>query len=114
MAKRTKKTKTTTTRTTSGGNRFSLNKFAFWLIIIIGIAMAGVGLFSTFFDWDWVKKFSAWVQSICFALAMFIPIVLSYRAACNKSTAWFILWIIFVVLVAFGVVANLVGLLKVF
>ncbi len=113
MAKRTKKIKTTTTRTTSGGNRFSLNKFAFWLIIIIGIAMAVSGFFH-FFDWDWVNKFSAWVQSICFALAMFIPIVLSYRAACNKSTAWFILWIIFVVLVAFGVVANLVGLLKVF
>ncbi len=113
MAKRTKKTKTTTTRTTSGGNRFSLNKFAFWLIIIIGIAMAVSGFFN-FFDWDWVNKFSAWVQSICFALAMFIPIVLSYHAACNKSTAWFILWIIFVVLVAFGVVANLVGLLKVF
>lgn len=94
-------------------NRISLNKFAFWLIIIIGIAMAVSGIFN-FFDWEWVNKFSAWVQSICFSLAMFIPIILSYRAACNKSTSWFVLWIIFVVLVVFGVVANLVGLLKIF
>ncbi len=104
MAKKT--TKTTRTTRSSG---FSLNKFSFWIVIIIGIAMAVSG-FLNFFDWAWVYRFSAWVQAICFALGMFVPLVLSYRAARNKELGWFILWIIAAVLLAFGLISTLVGL----
>ena len=74
-----------------------------------GIAMAVAGFFN-FFDWDWVRRFSAWVQAICFALGMFVPLVLSYRAARNKTLGWFVLWIIFAVLLAFGLISTLIGL----
>ncbi len=111
MAKRTKttKTKTTSERRTVA---FSLNKFAFWIVIVIGIAMAVSG-FLNFFDWAWVNTACAWVQSLCFALGMFIPVVLSYRVARNKGMGWFILWIILVLLVIFGLVSTLIGLLRI-
>ena len=109
MAKRTKTTKTTSERRTT---TFSLNKFAVWVVIAIGIAMAVSG-FLNFFDWSWVNKVCAWVQSLCFALGMFVPVVLSYRVARNKGTGWFVLWIILVLLVVFGLVSTLIGLLRI-
>ena len=110
MAKKT--TKRTTTRSTSGGGtRITLNKFSFWVVVAIGIAMAVSG-FLNFFDWAWVDKACRWVQTLCFALGMFVPCILSYRTARNKSTAWFVLWIICVVLVAFGLISSIIGLLR--
>lgn len=109
MAKSTKTTRTSS----SSASTFSLNKFSFWIVIVIGVAMAVSGFFN-FFNWEWVKAFSAWVQSICFLLGMFVPVVLSYRAARAKQIGLFILWIVCVVLVAFGLISNLVSLIKLF
>lgn len=109
MAKKTKKTTHTTSSST--GSRITLNKFSFWVIVAIGIAMAVSG-FLNFFDWSWVNKVCSWVQTLCFALGMFVPAILSYRTARNKSTAWFVLWIIFVVLVVFGLISTIIGLIR--
>lgn len=90
-----------------------MNKFAFWIVIVIGIAMAVVGFFN-FFNWAWVNKVAAWVQSICFALGMFVVVALSYRVARNKGLGWFIAWCILVALVVFGLISNLIGLMRIF
>ena len=108
MAKRTKTTRTTrTTHTTT----FSLSKFSFWVVVAIGIAMAVSG-FLNFFDWAWVNKACGWVERLCFALGMFVPVALSYNTARNKGTGWFVLWIILVLLVIFGLVSSIIGLVR--
>ncbi len=109
MAKKT--TRTTRTTRTSSDNGITLNKFAFWVVIIIGIAMAVQGVLN-FFDWAWVNAVCSWVRSLCFALGMFVPVILSYRVARNKGTAWFVLWIIFVAFVVFGLLSTIIGLLR--
>lgn len=110
MAKKTKRT-TRTTHTTSSSNGISLNKFAFWIVIAIGIAMAVQGVLN-FFDWSWVNAACSWVRSLCFALGMFVPVILSYRSARNKGTAMFVLWIIAVAFVVFGLLSTIIGLLR--
>ncbi|MDE7163972.1 MAG: hypothetical protein K2O04_00910 [Clostridiales bacterium] len=109
MAKKTKKT--TTHSTSSSGSRITLNKFSFWVVVAIGIAMAVSG-FLNIFDWSWVNAVCSWVQTLCFALGMFVPVILSYRHARNKSTVWFVLWIIFVALVVFGLISGIIGLIR--
>lgn len=104
MAKRTRRT---TSR--SSGNGVSLNKFAFWIVVIIGIAMLVSGVLN-FFDWSWVDAACNWIMNLCFILGMFVPVILSYRVARNKSTAWFILWIILVVFVVFGLVSRVIAM----
>lgn len=110
MAKKSKSTKTT--RSTTTRSTFSLSTFSFWIIIVIGIAMAVSG-FLNFFHWDWINKACAWIQSVCFALGMLVPVVLSYNVARAKGTGWFVLWIILVLLVIFGIVGTLIGLLRI-
>ncbi len=108
---RQKNKRTRTTRTSSGGPRITLSRFSFWVVIAIGIAMAVSGFFN-FFDWQWVDKACHWIQSLCFALGMVVPIILSYNSARHRGTGMFVLWIIMVVLVAFGVVSTIIGLIR--
>lgn len=102
MAKRTR-------RTSSSGGGISLNKFAFWLVIIIGIAMA-VGAVCNYIGFKHSAAIFNWIKQICFTLAMFVPVILSYRHARNRSQGWFIAWIIFAVLIVFGLVSALIAL----
>lgn len=102
MAKRTR-------RTTSSGTGLSLSKFAFWLIIVIGFAMA-IGAVCNYIGFKHSAAIFNWIKSICFTLAMFVPVILSYRHARNKSLSWFIAWIIFTVLIVFGLVSTLIAL----
>ncbi|MDE6028708.1 MAG: hypothetical protein K2F90_00085 [Clostridiales bacterium] len=107
MAKRTRKT-------SNGGHSISLNKFAFWLVVVIGIAMLvsySIRWMGGWFNWGgWITTLSSWVQTLCFILALFVPLILSYRHARNKSLGWFVAWIIFAVLIAFGLVSALIAL----
>ena len=97
-----------TTRTTRSSG-FSLNKFAFWLVIIIGIAMLA-GAVCNWIGFEHSEAIFNWIKNICFILAVFIPVILSYRHARNKSTAWFILWIVFTAFIVVGLVGALVAM----
>ena len=107
MAKKTKTTRSS--RSSGSSNGFSLNKFAFWLIIVIGFAMA-IGAVCNYIGFDHSEAIFNWIKQICFVLAMFIPVILSYRHARYKSTSWFIVWIVFTVLIVFGLISALIAL----
>lgn len=84
-------------------------QLAFWLVIIIGAAMAIVGIMhAAGISWSWFDRFANWVKAICFTIGMFIPVVMSYQVARHKGTVWFVLWIIFVILVVVGLVTSLI------
>lgn len=98
--------RTTTYTYTARGWMFTLS---FWLVVIIGAAMAIVGIMhAAGISWSWFERVSSYVQHICFTIAMFIPVVMSYQVARHKSTLWFVLWIIFVILVVVGIVTSLI------
>lgn len=105
----TRRTRTTRTERTSSSGRITLNKFAFWLIIVIGFAMT-IGAICHYIGFKHSEAIFNWIKQICFVLAMFIPVILSYRHARYKSTSWFVVWIIFTVLVVFGLVSALIAL----
>ena len=109
MAKKTRNTRTTRTTRSSSGTGWSLNKFAFWLIIVIGFAMT-IGAVCHYIGFNHSGAIFDWIKQICFVLAMFIPVILSYRHARYKSTSWFVAWIIFTVLIVFGLVSALIAL----
>lgn len=102
--------KKTTRQSRPASERISLEKYSFVIVIVIGVAMAVSG-FLNIFKWEFVYEFASWVQSICFALGMFVPIVLSYRAAKRKELGVFIVWVVLVVLMAFGLVSNIISLI---
>lgn len=104
-----KKTTKKTTRTSGTGSRITLNKFAFWLIIVIGFAMA-IGAVCNYIGFKHSAAIFNWIKQICFTLAMFIPVIVSYSYARTKSTSWFVAWIIFTVLIVFGLVSALIAL----
>ena len=76
---------------------------SFWLVVFIGAAMALVAIMHlinvTAFD-----SAANWIKSICTALALIIPVVMSYQVARHKGTVWMVLWVIFVILIVFGVI----------
>lgn len=78
-------------------------KLAFWLVIVIGVAMAFVAIMHlvgvSAFD-----AASAWIQSICTAIALVIPVIMSYQVARHEQTWMFVLWIVCVILVVFGII----------
>lgn len=105
MAKRTRTTRTSS----SSSSRFTLKKFAFWLIIVIGFAMAFAAV-CHYIGFNHSEAIFNWIKQICFVLAMFIPVILSYDYARHKSTGWFVAWIIFTVFIVFGLVSALIAL----
>ncbi len=98
-------TRRTTTRRTvyTYSARSWMFPLSFWLVVIIGAAMALVAIMHLI----GVGAFDAaanWIKSICTAIALIIPVVMSYQVARHKGTGWFVLWIIFVILIIFGVI----------
>ncbi len=103
-------TRRTTRRVYTYTARTWMFQLSFWLVVIIGAAMAFVGILTAcHVSWGWFNSFAYWVESICFAIGMFIPVIMSYQVARHKGTLWFVLWIIFVVLVVVGLVTNIIG-----
>ncbi len=101
------------TRRTTRTYRYSASvwmfQLSFWLVVIIGAAMATVGIMhAAGISWAWFERFAYWVKHICILIGMFIPVVMSYQVARYKGTLWFVLWIIFVVLVVVGIVTSLI------
>ncbi len=85
-------------------------ELSFWLVVIVGAAMAIAGIIGYFCKGQtWADQMANWVSSLCFAIGMFIPVCMSYQVARHKSTLWFVLWIIFVILVVLGLVFRILG-----
>ena len=97
----TKKTRTVRTYTYSA--QAWMFKLAFWLVVIIGVAMAFVAIMHLVgvhaFD-----SAAAWIEAVCTAIALIIPVIMSYQVARHKETWVFVLWIICVILIVFGII----------
>lgn len=100
MAKRTKRTSTTRYSNTIPGWMIGLS---FWLVVIIGAVMAIVGILHVV-GVTALDGAANWIKGVCIAIALIIPVVLSYRLARNKGTMWFVLWVIFVILIVVGII----------
>ncbi|MCM1367723.1 MAG: hypothetical protein NC184_02810 [Roseburia sp.] len=97
-------------RTTRSSSTFTLKKFSFWLVIVIGFAMLAAGVFS-FLSFDWCANVARWIERICYILALIVPVLISFDVARSKTTVWFVLWIIFTVLILFGIISSIIAML---
>lgn len=111
-------TKRSTRRTTRTHYTYTapywMLQLSFWLVVIIGLIMITFGIlnalnsaFGTDWHWNWFERTLSWVKSICFTIAMIIPVCLSFRVAHHYGRSWFIIWIICVILVVVGIVTSL-------
>ena len=78
---------------------------SFWLVVIIGAAMAITGILHVV-GVTAIDGAANWIKNVCMAIALIIPVVMSYQVARHKSTLWFVLWIIFVVLIVVGIILG--------
>ncbi|MDE7464299.1 MAG: hypothetical protein K2M48_04630 [Clostridiales bacterium] len=100
---------TRTTHTYTYTARAWTFKLAFWLVVIIGVAMAFVAVMNMI-GFSWFVNAGLWIESICIAIALIIPVVMSYQVARHQQTWMFVLWIICVILIIFGVIGSRIGL----
>ena len=105
----TRRTTTRTTRTYTYTARAWMFNLAFWLVVIIGVAMAVVAIMNLIgvsaFD-----NAGRWIESVCIAIALIIPVVMSYQVARHQKTWMFVLWIVCVILIIFGIIGARIGL----
>ena len=113
MATKRSTRRTTRTRYTYTAPYWML-QLSFWLVVIVGLIMITFGLlnainraFGADWNWGWLGSALNWVKSICFTIAMIIPVCLSFRVAHYYGKTWFIIWIICVILVVVGIVTSL-------
>ncbi len=78
-------------------------KLAFWLVIVIGVAMAITAILNLIPGVN-LNNVKSVIVSICTAIALIIPVVMSYQVARHEQTWMFVLWIVCVILVVFGVI----------
>lgn len=101
--------RTRTTRTYTYSAKAWMFKLAFWMVVIIGVAMAFVAIMHLCkvhaFD-----DAGAWIESVCIAIALIIPVIMSYQVARHQQTWMFVLWIICVILIIFGIIGVRIGL----
>ena len=88
-------------------------KLAFWIVVVVGVALSVAAILNYVFrgtDFAHIMdRVASWVQNICFAIGMFIPVSLSWQVAKYKSTLWKVLWVIFVILIVVGLVFRIIG-----
>lgn len=100
MANRRKRTTHTTYSYTAP---YWMLQLSFWLVILIGAAMAVMGILHVV-GLTQLDSILNYVKYVCMAIALIVPVVLSYRIARHKGTVWFVFWIIFVILIIVGIV----------
>jgi len=71
--------------------------------MLIGLGLALSWLFGlladTLVDFKAGRDVAAWIRHVAIAIALIVPLALSFREARRRKLLWFILWIIAVVLV---------------
>lgn len=103
MANRKTKRTTRTTTTYSYTLPYWMLQLSFWLVVLIGAAMAIMGILHVV-GLTQLDAALNYVKYVCMAIALIIPVILSYRIAWHKGTVWFVFWIIFVILIVVGIV----------
>jgi len=96
------------------GPRDGLVFFCFVIVIALGAALATVLTLNVIYSVGasslGLRSAARWVERVAIALAISIPIVLSFREVRRRnSTAWLIVWIIAVVLIVVVYFLNIVG-----
>jgi len=81
----------------STGDRLAI--FSFIIIIMLGAALATVLILSAVPGPPGLRTAALWLERVAIALALTIPIALSYREARVRSRAWFAVWIVSLVLI---------------
>ena len=98
-------------RRRTGGSNDWLVVLSFWAVLLIGL--------SFFLRWllGFIGVFAA-LASIAYiigiAIAVFIPIVLSYRYARSAGRGWFVVWVIAVVIVVVFMILGQMGAFGIF
>ena len=110
MATKRSSRRTTRTRYTYTAPYWML-QLSFWLVVIVGLIMVTFGVLNALhnafgWSWGWLAGTLNWIKSICFTIAMIIPVCLSFRVAHYYGRTWFIIWIICVILVIVGLVTS--------
>lgn len=82
-------------RTRSNGSWLGL--FSFVSVMLLGLAITLTVLLGRFVD-D-ISQITSLIEKIAIAIALVVPLVFSYREARRHGTAWFVLWIIAVILI---------------
>ena len=70
--------------------------FSFVAVMLLGLALMISFICSAL---DGNESVSSFIERIAFGIAMVVPAVMSYREARRKTSVWFVLWVIAVVLV---------------
>ncbi|MCL2062008.1 MAG: hypothetical protein FWH03_05220 [Firmicutes bacterium] len=63
-----------------------------WLLMALGVGTHVAGL-------GWGAGFAGWLSRIAIAMALTVPMFLSYYEARRQGTVWFVLWVIAIILV---------------
>lgn len=95
--------RTRTVRTHTYSTKAWAYKLSFWLVIIIGVTMAITAILNLIPGVN-LNSVKGVIVSICTAIALVIPVIMSYQVARYEKTWMFILWIVCVILVIFGVI----------
>jgi|GEM_PF-1460639 len=101
-------------RTRRAGSGDFLAIFSLIIIIVLGFALATVLTFRLLGHFtpapQALLSVALWVERLMIALALSIPLVFSFREAKLRGGAWFVLWIISLILIIVCYVFGIVGL----
>lgn len=92
-------------RTSTHTTRITLAKFSWWMVVIIGVVMCVLGI-CKMIGVSGLDSAGKYIINVCCALALIVPLILSYRVARGKSTGWFVFWIICVILIVVGIILT--------
>ena len=87
----------------SGGGTGVLAFLAFLAVMLLGLALALSWLFGLLADkidaFTAGKALAAWIRNISVAIALIIPLALSFGEAKRRGAGWVVLWIVAAALV---------------
>ncbi len=85
----------------SGGSTWSLNKFSFWLIVVVAVLY----LVSTILSACGVaSSIIGWIQNVAGAITLCVVAILAWRYVRNKEMVWKVLYFIVLLIAIVGLI----------
>ncbi len=85
----------------NSGGGISLNKFSFWLIVVVAVLY----LVSTILSACGVaSSIISWIQNVASAITLCIVAILAWRYVRNKQTVWKVLYFIVLLVAIVGLI----------